>query len=229
MDIKLRKEVPPQLVELINFECKGVNTIKQVIIDADIDPKLMHGRMGVFVLETGSIIIDIGQCVKNTQWFQYGVFFLWNAWLNMLWAVFHEIAHAIQKDEPNYANRGVKELETLATEWALEDLWEYLDAHPVLPNFKQFGWAKDPLQKCINALYPSHKSLFDEEFSCLGTPAAANAVIAAKTSRRYGKTDDVVRLLNRINERKEIGVIVNNTPYLKAREVVYLTDHTTED
>jgi|WetSurSiteA1Bulk_404760.scaffolds.fasta_scaffold04594_1 hypothetical protein len=229
MEIKLHKEVPPQLVKVIDEICRKEPLIQQVIIDAEIDPKLMHGRMGVFVPETGSIVIDLAQCVKNTQWFQYGIFFLWNAWLNMLWAVFHETAHAESLDNPDCAGWDVESLEKLATEWALEDLWDYVDTHPVLPNFKQFGWAKDPLQKCINALYPLHKPLFDEEFSCLGTPAAANAVIAAKTSQRYCETNGVVRLLNRINERKEIGVIVNNTPYLKAREVVYLTDHTTED
>jgi len=229
MEIKLHKEVPPQLVRVIDEICRQEPLIKQVIIDADIDPKLMHGRMGVFVPETGSIVIDLAQCVKNTQWFQYGIFFLWNAWLNMLWAVFHETAHAESIDNPDCAGWDVESLEKLATEWALEDLWDYLDTHPILPNFKQFGWAKDPLQKCINALYPSHKSLFDEEFSCLGTPAAANAVIAAKASERYSETSGVVRLLHRINDREGVGVIVNNTPYLKAREVVYLTDHTTED
>jgi hypothetical protein len=229
MEIKLNVEVPPQLVKVIDEICRQEPLIKQVIVSAGIPKNLMHGRMGVFVPETGSIVIDIDQCVKNTQWFQYGVFFIWNAWMNMLWAVFHETAHAEELDNPDCAGWDIGALENLATEWALEDLWDYLDTHPVLPNFRDFGWAKDPLQKCITALYPRYKNLFDEEFSCLGTPAAANAVIAAKTSKRYGKTDGVVRLLSRIKEGKDVGVLVNNTPYLKAREVVYLTSNSTED
>lgn len=229
MEIKLHVDVPPQLVKVIDEICRQEPLITQVIIDAGIDPKLMHGRMGVFVRDTGSIVIDVAQCVKNTQWFQYGVFFLWNAWLNMLWTIFHETAHAESLDNPDCAGWDTEALENLATEWALEDLQDYLDTHPMLPNFKEFGWAKDPLQKCLNALYPLHKPLFDEEFSCLGTPAAANAVIAAKTSGRYTRVDGVVRLLNRINEKKEIGVVVNNIPFLKASEIIYLTFNGTED
>lgn len=229
MEIKLNVEVPPQLVQLINKHCQEIPTIKQVILTANIDPRLMHNRMGVFVVETGSMVIDIAQCVKNTQWFQYGVFFLWNTWLNMVWAVLHESVHAVQAENPDCALGDVEDLEREATEVALEVMVDYLDRNPLLPNFKEFGWAKDPLQKCLNALYPQHKALFDEEFSCLGTPAAANAVVAARTSGRYKGVDGIVRLLNRINEKTDVGVVVNNIPFLKASEVISLTEQGTED
>lgn len=229
MDIKLNVEVPPQLVKLIDKWCRQEPAIKQVIIGANIPKDWMHGRMGVFVQETGSLVIDMAQCVKNTQWFQYGVFFLWNAWLNMLWAVFHETAHAEQLEYPEIADRDVHELEELANEWALEDLWDFLEINPHLPDFKQFGWAKDLLQRCINDLYPMHTAVFNEEFSCMGSTACANAIIAAKESRRYKEVNSIVRLIHRINERRDVGVVVNNTPYLTAKEVIYLTSNTTED
>ncbi len=229
MEIKLHVEVPPELVRLIHFNCDEIPTVEQVIIDANLPSDLMHDRMGVFVPETGSIVIDIAQCVKNTQWFQYGVFFLWNAWLNMVWVVLHEAAHAVQCEDPDYAFRDVEDLEREATEDAMEVMIDYLNRHPLMPAFKDFGWAKAPLQKCLNALYPMHKSLFDEEFSCLGTPAAANAVIAAKVSGRYKANAGIVRLLNRINEKKDVGVVVNNTPFLQASDVIALTLNDTED
>lgn len=234
MEIKLHVEVPPQLVQLIVKHCTEIPTIKQVIIGAEIDPKLMHGRMGVFVGQTGSMIIDIAQCVKNTQWFQYGVFFLWNTWLNMVWAVLHEAAHAVQVElmEAEHLDDDgwdVDDYEREATETALEVMVDYLDRNPLLPNFKEFGWAKGPLQKCLNALYPAHKALFNEEFSCLGSPAAANAVIAAKTSGHFNGVDNIVRLVNRINDRKEVGVVVNNIPFLKASEIISLTELGPED
>lgn len=227
MEIKINKDVPPILVRQIDALGKEIQSVKQVIITADVPNDLLHGRMGVWVPETGSIIIDIGACIRNTQWFQYGVFFHWNAWLNMLWTVFHEFAHAEQSENPDCAGRDINELEEMATEWALDDVEDFVSKHPTLPPLNEWGWAKNLLQKCVNDLYWQHADVFNEEFSCLGTPAAANAIIAAKTSGRYKEVQSVVRLINRITEG-DVGVMLNKTPYLTAREIIYLTSNTTE-
>lgn len=220
MEIKLHKDVPPILVRQIARLGEEIKSVKQVIIDADVDPKLMHGRMGVWVADTGSIITDIGACIKNTQWFQYGVFFHWNAWLNMLWVVYHEFAHAEQSENDDCAGRDIHELEELATEWALDDVLDFVTKHPILPPLNEWGWAKTLLQKCVNDLYWQHADVFNEEFSCLGTPAAANAIIAARTSGGFDEVKSVVRLIHRITEGKEVGTVINKTPYLTARDVI---------
>ena len=92
MEILIHKEVPPQLVEAVNALYGGIDAIKKVIFDANIPD--LNGHMGVFNPDTGAILIDIGACMKDVRWMGMGMSYVPNVWCNMLYAVFHEGAHA---------------------------------------------------------------------------------------------------------------------------------------
>lgn len=223
--VKQYVEVPQQLINLIHKNYDEIQAIEQVIIAANIPADLMYNRMGAFVPETGVVAIDIAQCTRNTQWFQHGVFFFWNAWLNMVLTVLHEGVHAVQWwEDPAYTTRELDDLEEEANRIAIEVAIDYLHRNPLLPDLKEFGWAKTPLLKSLQDLYPQHKPLFDEEFACLGTQAAANAVTAAMLSGRYRKKESMVGLMRAILRKGDVGAVIGKTPFLRASDVVALVE-----
>lgn len=223
MELKEYKEMPAALRRLIHESYSQVPTIKKVIVSANVPHEWMFGRMGVFMPETGSIVIDLAQTVLNTQWLQRGVFLTWNVWLNMLYVVMHEEAHAIRALHPELEEEwSLESLEAEVNAATIDNLLYYLETNPMMPNIKDMGWVKGMIQECINAFYPSNKALFNQEFGCLGTEAAANAVIAMRLLDTPCTEEEVRRLLDRMDEQKDMGVTIGGVKYLRAEEVIGL-------
>ena len=87
-------KAPKEMVRLIEDLYPSVESIKKVIINANI--AFLHGKMAVFDIDTGTIIFDIGTCIEDIRWMKKGCLYIPNVWFNIMYVTFHELAHAKQ-------------------------------------------------------------------------------------------------------------------------------------
>jgi hypothetical protein len=210
---------PPELVRI--FEARGEEcpALKGVVFDGFIED--LEGEMGAFEPETGLIYIDIGRCILERDWFNKGFTLIANAWMNMLFVSFHEIAHAEQlQAEPELLelNSLPAEYENQANEIAQRDTLDWAMKSKI-PKLNEMGWAGDQLKGLLNQLYTTHPEAVIEELNLEGTDIAARAEIRAQASDHYSSPEDTAKLLEQIDEGI-VGAKVEGKRYLTAYESI---------
>ena len=223
LEIIDNRGAPPELIRIINAECKDHEIVKTVVFDAFID--YMEGNLGAFNPNTGTIIIDMGNCLTNKTWMSKGIMYIANAWFNLVVSFFHELTHANQlKDHPE-----LKELEQLPIEYEqdAEEMskirlikWLY---HNNVPLLNEMNWVGDQIKELFNKAYSIMPELINEEIDLQGTAAAANAMVAANKSKSYASVEETAKLLKQIDEGL-LGVKIGGERYLTAYEAVDM-DH----
>ena len=216
---------PPELVRLAEEEAKQTDVIKTIVFDAFVHEIFTNNNLGALEPIEGIIVIDMGSCLTNKRWLKQGVRVVASAWFNLLYVLFHEVAHAIQLEanpwlakEPFLPQRfevdAAEEANTRLLEWAKEN---------TVPSLNEMGWVGEQLKNILNNMYAIDPEAAILEIELDGTEAVAVAMHAILASGKYDDREDRKRLLESIDEGY-VGVKVNGARYLTAYDVVDIPD-----
>jgi|GEM_PF-4921342 len=227
MDIKIHKDPPRELVRIVNDLYPTIRSIKQVIFDANID--LLHGKMAVFVPDTGSVIIDLAACAKDIRWIRKGSLYIPNIWFNMLYCVYHEYAHAKQVLNLKWLEISEHVLENAADREAIDLMVEWAGAGKI-PKLSEMGWAIDLIRDTINRAYITNQNMVNYEIDALDSNAAAFASTATLLSTEYTTSteeDQTMLMENLCNniQSGNIGVTIRGIGYLYPEEFLMIDEH----
>jgi len=161
--IKQLVNAPPLLIKLIEEEYSDVPTIQTVIIGADLEPfnTIFPGKLGAFIPETSTVIIDLAQCMRNMHWMDKGMAFVANVWCNIIDTVFHEGAHARQMMNENIDfsedtwDSQCDILDNEAEQESLEKMIDWFDLNNRTPHLSELGWVGQEIHRLFNHLYSS--------------------------------------------------------------------------
>lgn len=216
---------PPELVRLAEEEAKQTDVIKTILFDGFLHEIFTGNNLGALEPVKGIVIVDMGACIMNNRWIKQGVRLVANAWLNLLYTLYHEVAHAIQLEanpwlakEPFLPQRfevdAAEEANTRLLEWAKEN---------TVPSLNEMGWVGEQLKNILNNMYAIDPEAAILEIELDGTEAVAVAMHAILASGKYDDREDRKRLLESIDEGY-VGVKVNGERYLTAYDVVDIPD-----
>jgi len=216
------KGAPPELVQLAKEAASKCSKVNTVVFDAFMEQ--LNGDIGAFDHGSGTIIIDMGACIKKKTWITKGVMLIPNVWFNLVFAFFHEMAHAFQLEE----DESLGALETLPQEYedeanhiAEDSLLGWVDDHPI-PLLSEMNWVGDQLKELLNKLYSQVPEVVIEELDLNGTNAAANALHVILATGDIEDKEGRAKLLQSIDDGV-IGVKINGKRYLTAYESVNTT------
>ena len=216
------KGAPPELVRIARraaLECKKV---KSVIFDAFIED--LNGNLGAYNPDSQTVVVDMGSCIKTRTWMEKGILLIPNVWFNLLYAFFHEMAHAFQLEE----DPELLEFDELPQEYedeahviAKDSLLEWAK-NGTIPRLNELGWVGDQLKSLFNQMYVQTPDIVIEELAIEGTAAAANALHVALTK---GTAEDPVERNTTLQSIDDglIGLKVNGKRYLTAYEAIDTT------
>jgi len=217
MDIIIKKEAPLELVRIIDQVCSDIHTINKVIIDAFIPELAPKKALGAFDPETGTIYIDMANCLMDKRWMEKGCLFIPNVWINLMYAVHHEVVHACQViDNPNLIamNPLPKEVEDEALEMAQDAVFSWFEQGGKIPPLREMGWVGEGIAATLNGLFSRMPEDVIKEMDMLkvGAVAEVDAVIVS-----HDHFNDIDLLHSEIDNGK-IGLKVNGQRYLTADE-----------
>lgn len=215
IEIITKIEPPQELIRIVNQDLADITTVEQILFDAfHLEKDVLAG----FRPSNKLITIDLGKCLINTQFMKKGMAYIACAWFNMLWALYHEIAHAIQVEgKPELADlkEPSSELEAEAQEFTGESVVEWAENNKI-PTLEEMGWAGEQLRFAVNITYPQRmgRNLLSE--------------IDALNNGGIGLLDTIVahhpkvsmiehKSLCELIDKGEQGVIVNGQRYMDAK------------
>ena len=155
-----------------------------------------------------------------------GIMYIPNVWFNLVFTLFHEVAHAFQLEEdPELAKLDVlpKDHEDDANTIAEDSLLEWAK-EGIIPQLNEMGWVGDQVKALLNKLYAQTPQAVLDEMAVEGTTAVANALHAALMSDQYENKEDMKQLLEAIDEGF-VGVKVDGKRYLTAYDAINTTHH----
>ena len=218
------KGAPPELVRIAQRAGAECPIIKVIVFDAFIDK--LKGNVGAFDPDSGTVIVDMGNCVIGKRWMKKGVMYIPNVWFNLVFALFHEVAHAFQLEE----DPELLEFDTLPQEFeeeantiAEDSLLEWAK-EGAIPRLNEMNWVGEQIKSLLNRLYAQTPHEVVDELAVEGTTAVANAMHAALVSSQYENKEDMHRLLEAIDEGY-VGVIVGGKRYFTAYDAINTTNH----
>ena len=209
------KEPPEELIRVAEQELAEVATVKDLLFEAEF---LDDGAIGGFFPEDKMLIIDLGHCLTNQMFMEKGLMHIPSIWFNMLWALYHELAHAKQlMTNPNLsqeyplpqAHEHAADLEAMAKirAWIADNQ---------IPTLEEMGWVGEQVKHMINMTYSQDmgKQLVEElDILNIGGVVLANILATHQDFSEKGQQS-----LYEMIDTGEIGVKVNNQRYLKAAE-----------
>lgn len=214
MEIIINKEAPPSLVQIIHEAYEGIDNIKAVVLDAYIIP---GGDLAGYEPETNRVIIDMGNCMKNISWMKLGAHLIPNAWLNLLLAVHHELAHACQvADNPALAtlDKLPEELEKQANDMALDAAHSWFKAGGIIPQLEDLGWLGDEIAATLNAIYNTDPHGVLEEMQLLQLGGVANVEKMLASQPHFNDPDHLRTMV----DVGEFGLKIEDRLYLTGEE-----------
>ena len=213
------KGAPPELVRIAQRAGAECPIIQVVVFDAFI--KQLSGDLGAFDPETGTILIDMGACVLKKAWMRKGIMYIPNVWFNLVFTLFHEVAHAFQLEE----DPALIELDVLPEAYedeanivAEDSLLEWAK-NGTIPRLNSMGWVGDQIKALLNKLYAQIPHAVLDEMAVEGTAAVANAMHAALASSQYADDAERAKLLEAIDEGF-VGTKVDGRRYLTAYDAI---------
>ncbi len=214
MEIILNKEAPPLLVQIIHEAYEGIETIEKVVIDAFFLP---HEYLAAYDPAIRAVLIDVGHCMTNKKWMNKGALFIPNVWMNLIFAVHHELVHACQiQDNPELAalKKCPPELEDEANQMALDAMFSWFEAGGIVPPIREMGWIGEMIAKTLNGVFNSHPQEVLEEMEMTKTVAVAKV---DKVISSHDHFNDIELLYSEI-DKGNIGLTANGQRYLTATE-----------
>jgi hypothetical protein len=231
MNIVEQVVAPPSLTKLISEVYESSTVIDKVILVGGTDQ--MDDKMGVYVPDTKSIIIDILACMRNRQWADKGMAFVPNAWCNLIYTVYHEGIHAEQYESFGEDIFAIErnDLEYDAEVRALEATIGWFGVNKSTPPLAELGWLGAQIQALFNKWYSQTPDAVSNEINLLGTEAGGLAISAAQSPaleeniqmltlpQEYKDASGGARLLEAA-ERGDVGLKIKGTPYLRVGDIL---------
>lgn len=163
---------------------------KELLEDVDIEllvfdkwhPLPQHSnKVGCFVPALDAIIIYLGACLETaTKIMAKGMTYHAAVWYEMLYALYHEGAHAAQKQVG--AEHITPHLEEEASRMArlaiVENAHDYPDMVP--PKIEEMGWVGEQLFKMMNSMLIKNPQFVREMLACNGQDIGGQASILLK-------------------------------------------------
>lgn len=211
--ITAKKEPPKELARIVEQELADIATVEHMIFDAF---HLEEGMLGGFKPPDKLITIDLGNCLTNTLFMKQGMMHIPGVWFNMLWALYHEIAHALQiEGSPDLAELNREVLEDEAQGFAEESIVEWAEKNKT-PTIEEMGWAGEQLRFTVNMTYSQsmgQKLLSEIDTLNAGGIGLLDTIVAhhPKVSMNEHKS------LCEIIDKGEQGVIVDGQRYMDAK------------
>jgi len=213
------KGAPPELVRIANYIIEEYERVDLILFDAFI--KDLKGNCGGYNPDNNFIVIDMGVCLTKRDWMAKGIMYIPNVWFNLLTALFHEAAHAIQlEDDPTLAavNALPAQYEKEACKIAWRALFDWTKENDV-PSLNEMSWVGSEIKKILNKAYTQTPGSVIEELDLERTGAAANALHVALID---GGEEYKTKLFNSI-DTGESGIKINGKRYLTTHEAVTYT------
>ena len=163
MEIITTEEPPKALIEIAEQELKDITTVEALLFEANF---LKDKGTGAFFPEDKIIVIDPAQCLSNCMFMREGMMYIPNVWFNLLWALYHEAAHARQfMVDPNIDKTYPLPVfyEHAADLEARAKIGAWVSGNPV-PKLNEMGWIEKELKQMINLVYsqPRGSKLVEE-------------------------------------------------------------------
>ena len=155
MEIFIQNEAPPELIRIIDQVYDGIENINNVVIGTAIPELAEKKALGAFEPVTGTVIIDLQNCLTDKRWMYKGSLFIPNVWFNLMFAVHHELVHACQiLDNPSLITAEVMppELEVQANQMAQDAVWSWFDQGGKIPSLAGLGWIGKQIARTMNGL-----------------------------------------------------------------------------
>jgi hypothetical protein len=237
MNIILNKEAPLELIRIIDQLDKDFNHgVENIIIDAFIPALAKQKAIGAYEVTTKTILIDLGNCLIDSQWMKYGMLYIPGVWLNAVVAVFHEFAHACQieedlavamlTDEDDAEMIQLIEQEAMAT--AMEHALNYFKHSRKTPPLNEMGWLGKEMAKALNGVFHEIPFQVEEELDALKSGAVASLNEATSALSHFDndsgsllkiKIDSVGMLRDDIDQNQG-GVKIENRYYMTMDEFI---------
>ena len=218
MNYVLHEDPGPESVKVAYDAFQGLQNVKTILFTTN---KLPQGKLGLFVPETQSVIIDLTNVLNDLGWSAKGMFLSHCVWCNLLYTIYHEAAHAWQFQQEGWdalpEDADLDMMEQEARKIAMDKTMDWLCANSV-PKIPQMGWVGEQLTKSINLLFAMGNLLIEEEVRMIGTPASGRADAFTQLN---GGFDDAGKMLlfDRI-DGGSIGHLKNGVRYLTATEII---------
>jgi len=216
IEITSKKEPPKELIRIVNQDLADITTVERIIFDAF---HLEEGTLGGFKPSDKLIAIDLGHCLSNTTFMKQGMMHIPSVWFNMLWALYHEIAHAIQiEGKPELADleKPTAELENEAQGFAAESVTEWAEKNK-MPTVEEMGWAGEQLRFAVNMTYSQdmgQKLLSEIDATSAGGIGLLDIIV---TYHPKVSVKNEYKNLCELIDSGEQGVIVNGQRYMDAK------------
>jgi len=210
------EEAPQFLKELVISEASNITTIEQVIFGTFILES--KGAVGMYYYDNNTIGIDMGNALYQMALYNKGMMFIPNVLCTIVWALGHEIQHALQVEvEPELKKFDVlpQEYEDAATQYGEELVLKWTEYNK-LPDIEDLGWLTLQLKLMLNKLYYKHPDIVDE-LDFIKHNAAANILsVAASINMDADTRDSFIRDI----KNKDIGVTIGKECFLTANELM---------
>ena len=227
MKIILNKEAPLELVRIIDQLDKDFNHgVENIIIDAFIPALAETKAIGAYEVTTKTVLIDLGNCLTDSQWMKYGMLYIPGVWLNTVVAIFHEFAHACQIEEDLAVAMLTEEddadlieiVEEEAMTTAMEHALKYFKNGRKTPPLKEMGWLGKEMAKSLNGVFHQIPLQVAEEMDAHSEGAVAG-LTAAVSALAHISNDDIPLLQENI-DNKSGGVKMENKYYMTMDEFI---------
>lgn len=216
IEIITKRNPPEELIKIADQDLNNITTVEHIIFDAF---HLEEGILGGFKPSDKLIAIDLGNCLTNTTFMKQGMLHIPGVWFNMLWALYHEIAHAIQVEgKPELADleKPTDELDNEAQDFAAESITEWAEENKP-PTIEEMGWAGEQLRFAVNMTYPQdmgQKLLSEIDATEAGGIGLLDTIV---TCHPKVSVKDEYKSLCELIDSGEQGVIVNGQRYMDAK------------
>jgi len=222
IEIKIKTEPPRELIRVIQEEYSPIETIKSVLIDAN-NKNLSEKAIAGFCPDTGDVIIDLAKCIEFKKFVNMGMMVIPSMWFSMLFAVYHESAHARQLEEnPELIKLDIlPEIKEHAADLeAMDKIYKWAEKGTI-PKLNEMGWVGEKIKELINMFYfdeNMRNELLEEVFAIEANGAAeVDSFIAA---RKDEFTEKSYQTLCECIDNGEFGISIKGKRYLHADEVL---------
>jgi hypothetical protein len=180
-------------------------------------------KRGRWDLPTGTIFIDLGECVRQLEFIGKGMFITYNIWYNVIYSMYHEAYHANQCHEEGWvdslpADANVELMESEAHDFALQAVIDWFANHKI-PTISEMGDLGQQIKDLRNYLYATDDQHVVDEQKVWGTNAAGLADDVIARMRETFTDNGVDTLIERIDQGL-FGCVFNGVRYLKAEEII---------
>lgn len=215
IEVVVTQKPPEELIRIAKHELKDITTVEALLFEAG----FLKGKgTGGFFPEDKIIVIDPAECMNNLMFMEEGMMYIPNVWFNMLWALYHDSAHARQlMVDPNINEEYPLPVfyEHAADLEARAKIGTWSDDSP-MPKLDDMGWVGEELKKMINLVYAQPKGTkLIEELDAIN----AGGVGSVDTITAHHETINAnqYKSLCKAVDKGDVGMIVNGKRCLDAK------------